>query len=71
MNNHIWYYYLGSTPATSVGNRDYLGTVTAVALNATHVAVLAEGRVHLHTIGGEGSIVSAVDDGSIVAILQY
>jgi hypothetical protein len=67
MNNHIWYYQIGTagTATTSVGNRDYLGTVAAVALNATHVAVLAEGRVHLHAIGGEGGMATSSDNGII------
>ena len=37
-----------------VSEREYVGTVDAVALNSEYCAVLTEGRVQLHTIGDSG-----------------
>ena len=50
MNNQVWYYRLGQRDGKLVGRRDYMGTVLSVKLNATHAAVLLEGKVVVHPI---------------------
>lgn len=51
MNNRIWFYsctHQGHCPL--VNEQEYVGSVDGVSLNATHVCVLIQGRVHLHPI---------------------
>lgn len=54
MNNHIWFYKMGAGRQGHllIGERDYLGTVEAILLNATYVVVLAEGKAQLQLIEG-------------------
>jgi hypothetical protein len=53
----VWYYLVGDAPgmpASLVGVRDFVGSVTRVALNGTHAAVLTNGRVIVHRIEPRG-----------------
>ena len=54
MNNIVYFHALDQPGCPLVSEREYLGTVEAVALNNEHCAVLTEGRVQLHTIGDAG-----------------
>lgn len=48
-NNH-WWFYRTSGDYSLVHERDYMGTVENVQLNATYAAILYEGQVLLHSI---------------------
>lgn len=55
LNNRIWYYKINiSDPiklSTSLlGDREYLGTVKNVCINAEFISVLFEGRLQIHTV---------------------
>lgn len=52
LNNQVLFYSHASSPGELVNRRSYLGGVQAVCLNATHAAVLTDGRVLLHSIEG-------------------
>ena len=50
-NNRVWFYGAAhGRPVDLVAERDYVGSVKAVHLNARYAAVLCAGRVHLHAI---------------------
>lgn len=51
MNNRIWFYAcLVQSNIRLVHEHEYVGTVESASLNATHAAVLVEGRVFVHAI---------------------
>lgn len=55
MNNRIWYYKIDKSDSTklsisSLGDREYLGSVKNVCLNSEFVSVLFEGRLQIHTV---------------------
>ncbi|ESO89539.1 hypothetical protein LOTGIDRAFT_218902 [Lottia gigantea] len=50
MNNRAWFYSLASDVPVRLKDREYLGTVQAISLNADYAAVLFEGKVQLHLI---------------------
>ncbi|XP_065211776.1 WD repeat-containing protein 19 isoform X2 [Planococcus citri] len=61
MNNRIWFYDLDNNKEDDnvkpvlkmpkiLGDKEYLGNVTSVCLNAEYASVLFEGRIHLHQI---------------------
>lgn len=50
MNNRVWYYAVGKGKTVLVTEREYLGTVSRVALSDKIAAVLSEGRIMLHAI---------------------
>eukprot|EP00746_Dinoflagellata_sp_MGD_P124561 gnl/MRDRNA2_/MRDRNA2_59159_c0_seq1.p1 gnl/MRDRNA2_/MRDRNA2_59159_c0~~gnl/MRDRNA2_/MRDRNA2_59159_c0_seq1.p1 ORF type:complete len:1372 (-),score=249.48 gnl/MRDRNA2_/MRDRNA2_59159_c0_seq1:124-4239(-) len=55
MNNRVWFYscqHQGNCHL--VNEQEYVGSVESVSLNATHAAVLIEGRVYLHSIEQDG-----------------
>lgn len=63
MNNRIWFYDLDNGKDEDVlspvlklprilTDREYLGNVTNVCLNAEYASVLFEGKIHLHQVGG-------------------
>ncbi|XP_015750189.1 PREDICTED: WD repeat-containing protein 19-like [Acropora digitifera] len=53
MNNRAWFYSLAEKGSEQLKDREYLGTVTAIHLNADYAAVMFEGKVQLHLIEGE------------------
>lgn len=53
MNNRAWFYALADKGPEQLKDREYLGTVNAIHLNADYAAVLFEGKVQLHLIEGE------------------
>ncbi|XP_073252735.1 WD repeat-containing protein 19-like [Porites lutea] len=53
MNNRAWFYSLADKGPEQVKDREYLGTVNAIYLNADYAAVLFEGKVQLHLVEGE------------------
>mmetsp|Transcript_36982 Transcript_36982/g.82211 ORF Transcript_36982/g.82211 Transcript_36982/m.82211 type:complete len:1366 (+) Transcript_36982:300-4397(+) len=53
MNNQVWFYRLSGASSRPVNRRDYMGSVQSIKLNATHAAVLLEGRVLVHPIETE------------------
>ncbi|KAL9972694.1 hypothetical protein ACROYT_G019054 [Oculina patagonica] len=53
MNNRAWFYTLADKGPEQLKDREYLGTVNAIHLNADYAAVLFEGKVQLHLIEGE------------------
>ena len=64
MNNRIWFYNcLHQGNLQLVNEHEYVGTVETCSMNATHAAVLVEGRVFHHTIqpaeqgGYEGTMI--------------
>lgn len=50
MNNQVWFYRIDRGNGQLVGQRDYMGSIEVLRLNATHAAVLLEGRVIVHPI---------------------
>lgn len=50
MNNRAWFFELGQNNPTLLKDREYLGTVTSMRLNAEYTSVLYEGRIQLHMI---------------------
>lgn len=53
MNNRAWFYLLGDAGIERLKDREYLGTVNDICLNADYAAVGFEGKVQLHMIEGE------------------
>ncbi|XP_076359241.1 WD repeat-containing protein 19-like isoform X2 [Tachypleus tridentatus] len=53
MNNRAWFYGLGETGPFPVRDREYLGSVQNIQLNADYAAALLEGKIQLHVIEGE------------------
>ncbi|XP_065930444.1 WD repeat-containing protein 19-like isoform X2 [Magallana gigas] len=53
MNNRAWFYLLGDAGIERLKDREYLGTVNHICLNADYAAVGFEGKVQLHMIEGE------------------
>lgn len=51
MNNHVFFHSITDAECALVGEREYMGTVDQVLLNAEFVAIRSEGRVHLHALG--------------------
>ncbi len=55
MNNRAWFYALaGSGAAELLRDREYLGSVRSLQLNADYCAALFDGKVQLHVLEGEG-----------------
>eukprot|EP01137_Pigoraptor_chileana_P005155 Opistho-2@47869 len=54
MNNRAWFYASVDRGYEPVGEREYVGSITKMALNSDYAAVLHEGRVLLHMIEGTG-----------------
>lgn len=57
MNNQVFFHSLEADDCPLAFEREYLGTVDQVILNADFVAVLSEGRVQVHTLreGDDGA----------------
>ncbi|XP_071847434.1 WD repeat-containing protein 19-like isoform X2 [Apostichopus japonicus] len=55
MNNRAWFYLLGDKGPEKLKDREYLGTITSMSLNADYAAVLMENKVQLHLIESEGT----------------
>ena len=54
MNNRTWLYDVSKDMnPVLLGDREYLGTVTAVCLNAEYTAVLLGSKIHLHYVSNE------------------
>jgi WD repeat-containing protein 19 len=51
MNNHVFFHSIAKPDCPLVGEREYVGTVDQVLLNADFVAVRSEGRIALHALG--------------------
>lgn len=51
MNNHVFFHSIAKPDCPLVGEREYVGTVDQVLLNADFVAVRSEGRIALHAVG--------------------
>jgi len=50
MNNHVYFHELDGDRCALVAEREYLGSVDSVHLNAEMAAVCSEGRLQLHAI---------------------
>ncbi|XP_038055636.1 WD repeat-containing protein 19-like isoform X2 [Patiria miniata] len=55
MNNRAWFYLLGEKGPEKLKDREYLGTIINMCLNADYAAVYFENSVQLHLIEAEGS----------------
>ncbi|XP_045115021.1 WD repeat-containing protein 19-like isoform X2 [Portunus trituberculatus] len=53
MNNRAWIYTLGEDSAMLLRDREYLGTITSVRVNADYASVLYEGKIQFHLLEGE------------------
>ncbi|XP_076036473.1 intraflagellar transport protein Oseg6 [Oratosquilla oratoria] len=53
MNNRAWIYNLGDDNTVFLRDREYLGTVLSVRVNADYVSVLYEGKIQFHLLEGE------------------
>ncbi|KAK3876370.1 hypothetical protein Pcinc_018852 [Petrolisthes cinctipes] len=53
MNNRAWIYSLTEDSAVYVRDREYLGTITTVHVNADYASVLYEGKIQFHLLEGE------------------
>ncbi|KAK8722853.1 hypothetical protein OTU49_012085 [Cherax quadricarinatus] len=53
MNNRAWIYTLGEESAMLLRDREYLGTITSVHVNADYASVLYEGKIQFHLLEGE------------------
>lgn len=53
MNNRAWFYLMGDAGIEKLKDREYLGTVQSICLNADYAAARFEGKVQLHMIEGE------------------
>ncbi|XP_074649650.1 WD repeat-containing protein 19-like isoform X1 [Tubulanus polymorphus] len=53
MNNRAWFYMLSEGGPEKMKDREYLGTVQSIKLNADYAGVSFEGKVQLHMIEGE------------------
>ena len=56
MNNRAWFYLLGETNVELLRDREYLGTVADMQLNADYCAVRYEGKIQLHVLESEGVV---------------
>ena len=56
MNNRAWFYLLGETNVDLLRDREYLGTVADMQLNADYCAVRYEGKIQLHVLESEGVV---------------
>lgn len=57
LNNKVWYYRIGEqpgVPATQICVRDFVGSVSTMAVNSNYAAVLSNGRVIVHPLEAEG-----------------
>uniref|UniRef100_S4RCS6 WD repeat-containing protein 19 n=1 Tax=Petromyzon marinus TaxID=7757 RepID=S4RCS6_PETMA len=55
MNNRAWVYALSESGAVErLKDREYLGTVSSMRLNADYAAALFEGKVQLHMVEAQG-----------------
>ncbi|KAI8510995.1 WD repeat-containing protein 19 [Branchiostoma belcheri] len=54
MNNRAWFYVLGDKGPEKLKDKEYLGTITSMKLNADYAAVMFEGKVQLHLVETEG-----------------
>ena len=50
MNNRAWFYALSDTTVEFVRDREYLGTVQDIHLNADYCAVRFDGKVRIYSI---------------------
>lgn len=56
MNNHAWFYdFTRASPRTDktpvlVSDREYLGAVVSMKLNAEYASVLYDGKIQLHMV---------------------
>ncbi|XP_064636625.1 WD repeat-containing protein 19-like isoform X3 [Lineus longissimus] len=55
MNNRAWFYLLGDNGPEKQKDREYLGTVNTMKLNADYAAASFEGKVQLHFIEDESA----------------
>ena len=56
MNNRAWFYLLGETNVDLLRDREYLGTVSDMQLNADYCAVRYEGKIQLHVLESDGVV---------------
>jgi len=56
MNNRAWFYLLGETNVDLLRDREYLGTVSDMQVNADYCAVRYEGKIQLHILESEGVV---------------
>ena len=55
MNNRAWFYAMGDAGSVElIRDREYLGTVQGIYLNADYCAVRFDGKIQLHVLEGEG-----------------
>ena len=56
MNNRAWFYAMGDAGSVElIRDREYLGTVQGIHLNADYCAVRFDGKIQLHVLEGDGS----------------
>jgi len=56
MNNRAWFYATGDAGSVElIRDREYLGTVQGIFLNADYCAVRFDGKIQLHVLEGEGT----------------
>lgn len=55
MNNRVWFYALGDLTVEFIRDKEYLGTVKDIHLNADYCSVFFDGKVQLHILEGEGN----------------
>ncbi|XP_072170705.1 WD repeat-containing protein 19-like [Diadema setosum] len=55
MNNRAWFYVLSDKGPEKLKDREYLGTIQSMCLNADYAAVAFENKVQLHLIESEGA----------------
>ncbi|CAL4106792.1 unnamed protein product, partial [Meganyctiphanes norvegica] len=53
MNNRAWFYTLAEDTTMFLRDREYLGTVSSVHVNADYISVLYEGKIQFHLLEGE------------------
>ncbi|XP_023331956.1 WD repeat-containing protein 19 [Eurytemora carolleeae] len=56
MNNRAWFYLLGEANVDLMRDREYLGTVQDIQLNADYCAVRYDGKIQLHVLESEGLV---------------
>ena len=56
MNNRAWFYLMGETNVDLLRDREYLGTVQDMQVNADYCAVRYEGKIQLHVLESEGVV---------------
>ena len=56
MNNRAWFYLMGETNVDLLRDREYLGTVQDMQVNADYCAVKYEGKIQLHVLESEGVV---------------